>query len=48
MEDCIGERPSSLRHNRASEVAARREHVCSNLLKVIGARDEGSMKVGGS
>ena len=48
MEDCIGERPSSLRHNRASDAAVGREHVCSNLLRVIGAGDGRSIKVGGS
>ena len=48
MEDRIGGRPSSPRHNRASEVVAREERFCSNPSRVIGAGDALLMEAGGS
>ena len=48
MEDCTGGRPSSPRHNRASEVAIGEERFCSHPSRVIGAGDGCLTKAGGS
>ena len=48
MEVSIEGRPSSLRHNSASEAAAGNKCVRSNPSRVIGAENGKSTKVGGS
>ena len=48
MENRIGGRHTSPRHNRASEAVARQKRFCSNRSRVIGAGDGWSPEPGGS
>ena len=48
MENRRRRRPSSLRHNQASEVVVGEERFCSNLSRVIDAGNGQSTKAGGS
>ena len=48
MEDRTRGRPSSPRHNRASEAVVGEECFCSNPSRVTGVGDRWSMEAGGS